>query len=777
MGVDDDRIKGVTERLPEAAARVTERLPQGPAGERVTQAMPSPAERKKKPGPSESGALSAGETIAGRYQVLEGPLGQASGEARLYLCADLTGREKVALKFYQPGLSPKPEVLENLVNLSHPNLVSLRGYGQWAGRFFEVMEYCQGGSLADLPPLPEGGIKEYLGQIISGLKFCHDRGIIHRDLKPTNLLFRDQTRTELVIGDFGISSYIPEGVETQVTRSYMVFTLDYASPEQLRLRRISPASDYYALGVTLLHLVWGHSPFDGLAYHEIVDRHLQGQVPRPRGLSDRFELLINGLLRRNPESRWGYDQVAAWQADEPIVEEVVYDQEFPFPACPQARNPVELARRLKEFDAADELFRGRVNLWAEYFDPDLAARIREIERVFASEKKLGVFKLRYTLDPNLPLEVEDRPIYDMVQLVEALASPDGHLRNALKKAFWEGYIDCWIESAFRGPRGLELAGRIKAFRERHAGRETMGAWPLLFLLDPSRPLPLGSGLAVRTPEDLARAAGDHPETAEAVGRGLYTGVIQAWLEIVFPGRTGDHEFMAYLARLASRDRDQARRALVWRFSPSAPLDFGGRRIAEPRDLAGLIDSGPAGWKAGLELLAQGDLRTWLISTGRLNDPQALDELLDNQDLVEEAKLEAVLHLLNPDLPWPKAAADKSELDLGQIAPGEIRNAEIEFLNRGRGFLSGRLYFDGPAREVMLTPMHISGRSTRVRISVQPPDFLKPGRERTGFLVADTNGGRLEIPITYRTPGLTYDFEAEEPSPWERVRRGIRRLIS
>lgn len=76
--------------------------------------------------------------------------------------------------------------------------------------------------------------------------------LIHRDIKPSNLIWHEQ-RLSLI--DFGAVQDMmrPEGSST------IVGTFGYMAPEQFSGRAV-PASDLYALGATLVHLLSGRSP-------------------------------------------------------------------------------------------------------------------------------------------------------------------------------------------------------------------------------------------------------------------------------------------------------------------------------------------------------------------------------------------------------------------------------------------------------------------------------------------------------------------------------------
>jgi len=214
--------------------------------------------------------LAINSLFAGIYTILQGPLGTVSGQADVYKCIDKQTQQKVALKLYRIETQPKAQVLKQLQGLVHPNLVSIISFAQWQGQFYEVMELCQGGSLADKGSQTEQQLQAYLVQVIAGLNYCHQQGIVHTDVKPANLFFRDSLQQTLLLGDFGTSSYFSPDSSQRITSTTAHLTLDYAAPELLDGNHISPAIDYYALGISLIHLLIGESPFTGLSHNNIL---------------------------------------------------------------------------------------------------------------------------------------------------------------------------------------------------------------------------------------------------------------------------------------------------------------------------------------------------------------------------------------------------------------------------------------------------------------------------------------------------------------------------
>jgi hypothetical protein len=159
-------------------------------------------------------------------------------------------------------------------------------------------QYIPAPSLAELVrsrgPLPVDAARWVAGGAAEALAALHGEGIVHRDLKPSNILLpADGAR----LIDFGIS-HPAELTRTTVTLG----TVAFASPEQARGERSTPASDVYALGATLFYLVAGRPPYttgDPVQLLARVSRADHDLAGLPSGLED----VVLSCLRRDPQDR------------------------------------------------------------------------------------------------------------------------------------------------------------------------------------------------------------------------------------------------------------------------------------------------------------------------------------------------------------------------------------------------------------------------------------------------------------------------------------------
>ena len=112
----------------------------------------------------------------------------------------------------------------------------------------------------DLHALPVNARLQLFVAVCAAVEHAHARQIVHRDLKPSNVLVDADGRPRLL--DFGIAKLLGAGGAETTETAARVLTLNYASPEHLAGRPVTPAADVYSLGVVLCELLCGRRPRD-----------------------------------------------------------------------------------------------------------------------------------------------------------------------------------------------------------------------------------------------------------------------------------------------------------------------------------------------------------------------------------------------------------------------------------------------------------------------------------------------------------------------------------
>ena len=178
------------------------------------------------------------------------------GMAAVYLCERADGQfeKRAAVKILKLGLHGD-DVLARfarerqlLADLDHPNIVRLLDGGVTGdGRPYLVMDFVDGAPIstyvAEHQP-PTGQRLELFLKVCDAVRYAHSLSIIHRDIKPGNILVTRDGVPKLL--DFGIAKLaVPQDAPgaTDVTRApFRYFTLEYASPEQVRGDAVAAAS-------------------------------------------------------------------------------------------------------------------------------------------------------------------------------------------------------------------------------------------------------------------------------------------------------------------------------------------------------------------------------------------------------------------------------------------------------------------------------------------------------------------------------------------------------
>jgi hypothetical protein len=173
-----------------------------------------------------------------------------------------------------------------LARLQHPNIARLLDARAGAGDTPNfVMEYVEG------VPLMEYARRKGVDKLGLFLKICdavsyaHANLVVHRDLKPQNVLVDRNGEPKLL--DFGIGKILNDAEGDGAVTLRRAFSLDYASPEQIRGGMISTQTDVYSLGLLLYELVTGERArrWNDKGLGEVLEESEKFVLPKRDGLS------------------------------------------------------------------------------------------------------------------------------------------------------------------------------------------------------------------------------------------------------------------------------------------------------------------------------------------------------------------------------------------------------------------------------------------------------------------------------------------------------------
>lgn len=301
------------------------------------------------------GAAVPAFSTSGRFEILR-RIGEG-GMGIVYEARDRSRDAIVALKtlpeMHPASLYRFKQEFRALVNVTHPNLVTLYELFAEQDSWFFTMEYIEGCNFLDAVWAKEYArgaaravrstlrdqsailtrtmdsrqfcevnsedsgswpnaatvrcdyvrLRRAIRQVAAGLFALHQFGKLHRDIKPSNVMVSTEGRA--VILDFGLVSEL-DGLSPEWPAPAMEGTVPYMSPEQCMGGLLTCASDWYALGVMLFEALTGRCPFRGKS-EELVAAKLQSKAPRPSdfvsGVPDDLEDLCLDLLRPERNAR------------------------------------------------------------------------------------------------------------------------------------------------------------------------------------------------------------------------------------------------------------------------------------------------------------------------------------------------------------------------------------------------------------------------------------------------------------------------------------------
>ena len=240
--------------------------------------------------------LQAQKILQGRYQ-LQRQLAH-NPNRQTWLAQDLQAQPRQLVVVKLLAFSPQMQWEELklfereaqvLKNLNHPRIPRYRDYfavnqhtGDGLPWFGLVQDYIPGASLQELlnqgQLFSEAKVRQIAIELLKILMDLHELSppVFHRDIKPSNLIWGKDNKIYLV--DFGA---VQDRAKAEGATFTVVGTSGYAPPEQLWGRAV-PASDLYALGATLIHLLTRTPPC------ELVQDHLRIQFANRVSINPSF---------------------------------------------------------------------------------------------------------------------------------------------------------------------------------------------------------------------------------------------------------------------------------------------------------------------------------------------------------------------------------------------------------------------------------------------------------------------------------------------------------
>ncbi|MEM8502243.1 MAG: protein kinase family protein [Cyanobacteria bacterium P01_D01_bin.1] len=245
-------------------------------------------------------------------------------EAKTFDAINIHTQEKIILRLVQsddPSLTTP--LLESVLALRQvhslniePGIMQLadpKGYFTWQilpeepESHFMATKKVEGTPLNEWieqnEPINEELASTWLQQLVQSADALHREGFVHQDIKPSNIVVRRRDQ-KLVLIDLGAIRYIDPrrsvnpNIQQGLEAYPVIGTPGYQAPEQAE-GKPSQASDYYAIGCTLIHLLTGTHPADlpSSDSGEILWREQRSS--NAATLSESFTNLIDRLTHPN----------------------------------------------------------------------------------------------------------------------------------------------------------------------------------------------------------------------------------------------------------------------------------------------------------------------------------------------------------------------------------------------------------------------------------------------------------------------------------------------
>jgi serine/threonine-protein kinase len=279
-------------------------------------------------GPPPPAQVDATPRVVGRYALYQ-PIA-AGGMAVVHL-GRLLGpvgfSRTVAVKRVHPNFAHDRDFVVMFVDearlaarIHHPNVVSTLDVVMDGGEILLVMEYVHGESLARLVKsaasqgahLSLSVCSAIMTGVLHGLHAAHEAR--SEQGEPLNLVHRDVSPQNILVGADGVARILDFGVATAVGRlqttreGKLKGKLGYMAPEQLDGKEVSRQTDLYSAAVVTWEMLTGRRLFREETEGATLRRVLMGETESPSTYAPEVSAALDALvlrgLDRDPTKRF-----------------------------------------------------------------------------------------------------------------------------------------------------------------------------------------------------------------------------------------------------------------------------------------------------------------------------------------------------------------------------------------------------------------------------------------------------------------------------------------
>ena len=215
-----------------------------------------------------------------------------------------------------------------LQSLKHPNIVKLEDIKKTKTHFYLTMEYCNG---ADLPkalekykekygkPFSEEIVQHLMTQLISAIKYIHEKGIIHKNINLEKIMLNFENEKDIkdlnlmkanvkIIDFFHSSKKSKPGLAINASPSTLKklklggYNIKMADSDDQKV-------DIWYLGTIFYEILIGKPIFDADDLNEQIDKVEQGDYYVPKNISFETVSFMNGMLQQEPKKRLNAEQL------------------------------------------------------------------------------------------------------------------------------------------------------------------------------------------------------------------------------------------------------------------------------------------------------------------------------------------------------------------------------------------------------------------------------------------------------------------------------------